>query len=242
VADELQAEMLDEGLTAGERLPTESQLMERFDVSRTVVREATRLLVERGLVDVRPGRGAIVAELDGEPIHAYYLLLLRANRGTFDQFMELRLAFEPEISALAAANRQQLHLDDMLAAISKAAGHLDDQEVCLEADLEFHRAVAHATGNAFFALLMRPINECLRETYTTAFGYLAHQPFTVSEHRAIYDAIEARDAEEARAATRRHLKRVIQSAPELVGEPPASAGGEPARRAFGERAVRGGTT
>ncbi len=79
VAQTLQDEIL--GLAVGERLPTEAELAERFEVSRTVVREATRLLVQRGLVAVSPGRGMTVAAVDGSVIAEQYGLLLRLSEG-----------------------------------------------------------------------------------------------------------------------------------------------------------------
>lgn len=77
VAQTLQDEIL--SLAVGDRLPTEAELAERFEVSRTVVREATRLLVQRGLVTVSPGRGMAVAAVDGSVIAEQYGLLLRLS-------------------------------------------------------------------------------------------------------------------------------------------------------------------
>src|SRR3954447_14512152 len=89
VADALQQEILKAGLNAGDRLPTEPELAESYGVSRTVVREAARLLAQRGLVTVRPGRGMTVAEVDGRVIAEQYGLLMRLSDGTFAQLLEL---------------------------------------------------------------------------------------------------------------------------------------------------------
>src|SRR5689334_1752014 len=111
VAEALQRDIL--GMSVGERLPTEAELAERFDVSRTVIREATRLLVQRGLLSVRPGRGMTVAEVDGRVIADQYGLLLRLSEGSFEQLMELRLVLEVEMAALAAARRTDKQVEEL---------------------------------------------------------------------------------------------------------------------------------
>src|SRR5213080_2656216 len=144
VAAALQEDIL--SLSAGDRLPTEAELVERFDVSRTVVREATRLLVQRGLVTVSPGRGMAVATVDGSVIAEQYGLLLRLGGGSFEQLMELRLVLEVEMAALAAARRtpdqlaQLTELNDRLRVADPSSGEF------LDADLSFHRKIAEASG------------------------------------------------------------------------------------------------
>jgi GntR family transcriptional repressor for pyruvate dehydrogenase complex len=228
VADEIQAEVMAAALRPGQRLPTEAEFTEQFGVSRSVVREATRILVQRGLVDVRPGRGMVVTEVNGDGIIDQYALMLQTNAATFQQLMEMRLVLETEISALSARRRRRHHLDDMRAALAQAQEHRADAEVCLEADLAFHRAVAQATGNPFFAIVTRPINEYLRRAYSQAFAYMAHQDETLREHQRIYDAIAARRSQEARAATRVHLERVMATSAHILGEEGDGASVKPA--------------
>jgi GntR family transcriptional repressor for pyruvate dehydrogenase complex len=219
VADEIQTEVLSARLQPGDRLPTEAELAVRFDVSRSVVREAAKLLIQRGLVDVRPGRGMVVAKRTLDGIVDQYALLLETDAATFHQLMEVRLVLEVEISAVAALSRKAHHLQDMLAALTLAEDHRDDAATCLAADLAFHKAVAQATGNRFFALLTRPINEYLRRAYSHGFADMAHQEATLQEHRRLYEAIAVGDPDAARAATRAHLERVVAAEKELVGAP-----------------------
>jgi GntR family transcriptional repressor for pyruvate dehydrogenase complex len=159
-----------------------------------------------------------VAEMNGDGIADQYALMLSMNAATFQQVMELRLVLEIEVSALSARRRRRHHLDAMGAALARALEHRDDAAVCLDADLAFHRAVAQASGNPFFALVTRPVNEYLRAAYSHAFAYMAHQDETLREHRRIYDAIEAGSVRQARAATRAHLRRVMRTAGHILGE------------------------
>ena len=208
VAQALQEDIL--GLSAGDRLPTEADLVARFGVSRTVVREATRLLVQRGLVTVSPGRGATVAPVNGSVIAEQYGLLLRLGGGSFEQLMEFRLALEIEMTALAAARRtpEQLaglnEINERLRAADPSTGEF------LAADLAFHEGIADASGNPFFGLVVRPVNTFLADTYSTGAGYPSEAGHTVREHLEIAHAIEAGDPARARFAAEDHLRRIAR--------------------------------
>jgi DNA-binding FadR family transcriptional regulator len=224
LADTLQDEIV--GLSPGDRLPTEAELASRFEVSRTVVREAARLLVQRGLVTVRPGRGMVVAEFDGRLIAEQYGLLLRRSEGSFEQLLELRLVLEVEMAVFAAARRTDAHLAELreanrgladAVAVSAARGEF------LDADLRFHEIVARASGNPFFALIVGPVNGFLRDTYRSGDGYSAEAGHTLREHGQIADAIAAGDPSGARFATENHLRRVMRHSARLLNAEPAAA-------------------
>ncbi|HEX4251904.1 MAG TPA: GntR family transcriptional regulator, partial [Pseudonocardia sp.] len=139
LADTLQDEIV--RLSPGDRLPTEVEVAARFDVSRTVVRETARLLVQRGLVTVRPGRGMTVARFDGRLIADQYGLLLRCSEGSFEQLLELRLVLEVEMAVFAAARRTEEHLtalDEANRKLAAALGEPGARAEFLDADLEFH--------------------------------------------------------------------------------------------------------
>ena len=209
VAQALQEDIL--GLSAGDRLSTEAELVERFGVSRTVIREATRLLVQRGLVTVSPGRGTTVAPVNGSVIAEQYGLLLRLGGGSFEQLMELRLALEVEMAALAAARRTP----EQLAGLNEINQRLQAADPSgsefLTADLAFHEGIADASGNPFFGLVMRPVNTFLADTYSTGEGYPSEAGKTVREHLEIARAIEAGDPARARFAAEDHLRRVVRN-------------------------------
>ncbi|MEU5848589.1 FadR/GntR family transcriptional regulator [Saccharopolyspora shandongensis] len=216
VAERLQRDLLEQGLRPGDRLPTEPQLVERYGVSRTVIREAGRILEQRGLVDIRPGRGMTVSTPDGSAIAQHYSLMLGMNAMTFQQLMETRLIIEVEVAALAAARRTEEDLGDLRASLERAERHADDYQVCLEEDMRFHEIVTRAGGNPFFSWFMDPVNTCLRESYKDSRAYLASLPQTFAEHRAILDAIAAGDADAARRSAREHLNRVVSQQDDLV--------------------------
>lgn len=209
VAEALQEDIL--GLAAGDRLPTEAKLVERFGVSRTVIREATRLLVQRGLATVSPGRGMTVAAVDGSVIAEQYGLLLRLGGGSFEELMELRLVLEVEMAALAAARRTRAQLVELGRLNERLQAADPSSTEFLEADLTFHERIAEATGNPFFPLVMRPVNAFLANTYSTGAGYPSEAGNTVQEHLEIAYAIESGDPARARFAAENHLRRIIRN-------------------------------
>ena len=217
LADEIEEHMLEGEFLVDAQLPTETALSANYGVSRQVVREAARLLEDRGLVNIRPGRGMTVAAPDVETIVRRYRSLLRRDRASFVHLMQLRQMIEVDMTALAALNRTEADVARMREVLAQAAEHLDDYSACLEADLAFHLAVAHATQNPFVLTFVQPINLVLRDVYREPIGYLATQANTLREHRAIADAIAGGDADAARAAAALHLSRVVEDAAKLVG-------------------------
>ena len=195
---------------------TETALAETYGVSRQVVREAARLLEDRGLVTIRPGRGMTVAAPGVDTIVRRYRSLLRRDRASFVQLMQVRQMMEVDMTALAALNRTDDDLDRMRGALTQAREHLDDYTACLDADLTFHLAVAQATQNPFVLTFVQPINMALRDVYREPIGYLATQESTLREHGAIADAIARRDPDAARAAAAAHRARVGDDAATLV--------------------------
>lgn len=228
LADEIEEHMLSNGFPTDERLPTETELATTYGVSRQVVREAARLLEDRGLVNIRPGRGMTVAAIDTDAIAQRYRSTLRRDRAGFEQLMELRQMTELDMTALAAEQRTEDDLARMREILDDISTRLDDYVACLDADLEFHMAVAAATQNPFVVAFVQPINTVLRELYREPIGYLATQEDTLREHRAIADAIATGDAAIARTAAAAHLGRVRSDATRLVGAENDAA--EPATR------------
>lgn len=198
-------------------MPTEPEIAAEYGVSRQVVREAARLLEDRGLVEIAPGRGMTIASLDADSIARRYRSVLRRDRSGFEHLMQLRSITEIDLTALAATQRTDDDVEAMRDILDRAAHHLDDFTACLDADLEFHVAVARATANPLVLAFMQPINTALRDVYREPIGYLATQESTLREHRAIADAIADRDESAARVAAAAHLDRVRSDAARLIG-------------------------
>lgn len=216
VASAIQDDLITSRRKPGEQLPTEPELATQYDVSRTVIREAGRLLVERGLVDIRPGRGMVVAEFDGATISRQFSLMLELERATFEDLIELRMSIEVSMAEHAAKRRTEADLAAITATLQEFAAPGIGQQQAVERDLDFHAAVADAAHNPFFLAVANPINDYLRNTYRPSSGYAGARSRTLAEHTAIADAIRDQDPERAGEMARRHLARIMETGQELV--------------------------
>lgn len=207
----LEADIRSGRLKTGDKLPTETALVSRFEVSRTVVREAISRLQASGLVETRHGIGTFVrspkVSEDLFRIPAQDL----ATAADVIALLELRISLESEAASLAAQRREQSHLAALAAALAsfEAAIHADSDAV--PSDFQFHLEVARASGNRYFADLMSYLGTTiiprtrLRTAGDAPEGRLPYLERVHLEHESIYRAIRDRDPEAARAAMRTHL-------------------------------------
>jgi GntR family transcriptional repressor for pyruvate dehydrogenase complex len=195
----------------GEKLPTESEIMAKHGLSRTVVREAISGLQAAGLVETRHGIGTFArASQPG--------LEFRIDPGTIVAvrdvlaMLELRISLETEAAGLAAARRTERQLDLMRDALGVFQASIESGGDTADPDFQFHLQVAYATANAYFADVMShlgmatipssrvPAVEKAIDEVRVQYLRLVNQA-----HEGIYDAILRRDPEGARAAMRAHL-------------------------------------
>lgn len=211
IVSALQADMAEGRLAPGDKLPTEAALMERFDVSRTVVREAISHLQAAGRVATRHGIGTFVTQ-HAEPAPTFRIAPEDfATVADVISLLELRISLESEAASLAAQRRDDASLSAMAAALASFEAAIRADSDAVPSDFQFHMEVARATGNRHFADLMTYLGTVIipRTRLKTAAdapeGRLAYLERVHHEHESIYRAIRERDAEAARAAMRTHL-------------------------------------
>jgi GntR family transcriptional regulator, transcriptional repressor for pyruvate dehydrogenase complex len=194
-------------LRAGDRLPSERELVEKLGVSKTVVREAVRSLATKGLVEVRPGSGIYVRDINSKIMSEPISLLLRARNFTVDDVHEVREVLEVNIVRLAAtrANKKEIKsIEESIEALKA-----DDLTLIEYAkwDVEFHNRLAIASGNPFFSILTNSINEVMLEVRLRALKFGKEQFINdaTEQHTKIFEKIKARDAIGAEEAMREHL-------------------------------------
>jgi GntR family transcriptional repressor for pyruvate dehydrogenase complex len=196
-------------LKAGDQLPAERELALQFGVSRTAVREAVKTLREKGLVEAYPGRGTFVTSDTSNTIRLTLDRMIKAGQveGTL-QLVEVREILEPEIAALAATRADGETLKEMrdAVAIMDRAGR--DPDAYIEADLDFHLALAEAAANPIILSLIDSIVGVLREQRMSIFKVNGGPERGQYHHKRILQAVESRDAGGAREAMRAHLRQV----------------------------------
>jgi GntR family transcriptional repressor for pyruvate dehydrogenase complex len=208
LADVLIVSIREGRLTAGQRLPTEAALVERFGVSRTVVREALSRLKTLGLLESRQGSGAFIRNPDASNAER---LILRpdGSMNAVIQMAEVRRALEAEAAALAAARRTVKSIKKIrgaAAAIEKAVAAGGDG---VEQDVAFHAAIAEATGNPYLLATLAYLNRFLIDaTRVTRANEATRADLAQQvrdEHAAVIAAIEAGDTVAARIAGAAHM-------------------------------------
>lgn len=193
--------------------PIESEICARYDASRSIVREAVKVLNAKGLLIARPRRGTSVRPEKEwnllDPDVLYWMLKRRFSLSLLMDFTRARLAIEPAAAGEAArtATPEQVeHIAEMLARMEEAAqGKLDP----LEADVDFHLSVLEASNNPFFYSMSPVIETALRFSIRFTNRQLRQRFASVEEHARIFRAIEARDQAVAIAETRGLLERAL---------------------------------
>ncbi|WP_198382501.1 FadR/GntR family transcriptional regulator [Roseomonas sp. KE2513] len=211
----LVAEAIAEGRwKLGERLPTERALADTYGVSRNVVREAISRLRADGLVQSRQGVGAFVARTQGTGVLRFDAELL-SDRTTFANVFELRAMLEIQTAGLAAERRSDADLAVIAHAYERMVQESEGKAGGVDADLDFHRAVARATGNAQIAAVVSFLSDQIRETILATrarpdsfVGRIIE--VTLAEHAAIHDAILSGSAIAAKDAMAVHIRNAAQ--------------------------------
>jgi GntR family transcriptional repressor for pyruvate dehydrogenase complex len=207
VAAQLQALMAEQAFKPGEKLPSERELCKLLGVSRTVVREAVRALAARGFLDVRRGGGTLVRAPDSAIVSEMMSVVLRAGGGAvmFSQMQEVRRLLEVEIAGLAAERHTAEDLAEMQAQLDAMQANAADPVQWSAADVAFHAAIAAATHNPLYPILLGSIADLLIEVRLTGSRLSDTPERAYRYHSAIFEQIQARDRNGARAAMLDHL-------------------------------------
>jgi len=207
-------------LRVGDQLPSERELSELFGVSRTAVRDAVNALREKGLVEVRPGKGTFIANVADRSSNAVrdslgLMVGTRLGQGLAD-LIQVRSILEPEIAAIAAACANEEDLETLQSALDIMESGLDNADVFIEADLEFHLALAKATQNPLIPILIDPIIDLLRDQRRRMSMVEGGSERGQFHHRQIFAAMLRRDPVAARKAMTAHMKQVAQDSSALL--------------------------
>lgn len=209
IAEQIEKRILSGELRSGDRLPTERELAEQFHASRTAVREAMKTLAQKGLVDMRPGRGTIV--IDGTSLavrHSLGLMMKVGHASSSASLVEVRGILEPEIAALAAMRATEEQINCLRKAVDVMDASLQQADAFIAADNDFHHALAQGTQNALILALVDSIVDLLSEQRKHIFSVSGGPERGQVHHKRILDAIMRHDAEAAREAMRAHLQQV----------------------------------
>ncbi|HKF04254.1 MAG TPA: FadR/GntR family transcriptional regulator [Candidatus Sulfotelmatobacter sp.] len=209
IVQQIEESIVKGDLKPGDQLPAERELAQRFGVSRTAVREAVKALREKGLVEAYSGKGTFITDGTTQAVRQSLDLMVKIGQAEGSTHLaEVRAILEPEIAALAATRIQDPELATMREAVAVMDRAGQDPEAYIEADLDFHLALAEGAANPLILSLLDSIVGLLREQRLRIFRVPGGPERGQLHHKRILEAVEKRDVEKARQAMRAHLSQV----------------------------------
>lgn len=218
VSDRIAEQLLDrirtKGLSEGDSLPSERELVREFQVSRLACREALAKLQGMGVLKIRHGKGVYLADIRGLSVSPAMLRLLQVRSETSSaDVLEARLIIEPAAAGLAARRASAAEKEALLRQVQDSAKDLADLPLVeraqrfAEEDVSFHQTVAAASGNPVFPLLLKSMHELLLRV---RLEVLILRPDiakrALADHRRIAAAIAANDSQAAAKAMEQHIR------------------------------------
>jgi DNA-binding FadR family transcriptional regulator len=198
-------------LKAGDEMPSERALMERFGVGRPAIREAMQALAGKGLVSISHGERARVLRVTAESIIRQVdlpaQLMLAGSSDSLEHLKSARIFFERGMVREAAARATAADIAALRARLERQRACLGNSEAFIGADMDFHKQIAAITGNPIFAAVSDAMLGWLKAYHTDLLIWSGRESFTLAEHEDIIRAIEKRDPDLAERAMIKHLER-----------------------------------
>ncbi|HSQ74523.1 MAG TPA: FadR/GntR family transcriptional regulator [Bacteroidota bacterium] len=239
IEEQIEMAIRERKLVPGQKLPTEMELCKTFGVSRTVMREALRVLHSRQLILIQKGKGMFVNAMTAASVTDPMSLYLSLN---FDESYVLdvihaRQAIEPSIAALAAEHRTPEQLISMHDNMRKLEVMVPGSPDLAAIDMEFHMLVARASGNLLMPLVVEPIHRLMPKIKLTIYGVVHDAKQSALQYHAnVLAAIEAQDVNGARQAMTDHLlvaehhsRLMLEARKEKQQSVPVTAADEPVK-------------
>jgi DNA-binding FadR family transcriptional regulator len=196
-------------LKPGDRLPSERELVDQFQVSRASIREAISALEMMGLLEVRSGEGTYIRQTNIDSVVAPLAWMLFIEKDTDLELYEARKILEVQAAGLAAERADDDDIAEIFAALEVMRMDLKKQRLGEEADHQFHYAIARGTHNKILFRLMTTISDTMRKTLRSSRSKLYEDKTSpqrlYQEHYSLYEAIKNHDAESAQRLMLDHL-------------------------------------
>ena len=214
VADQIEEAVVSGLLKPGEKLPAERELVGRFDISRRTLREALRIVEQKGLIEIKIGSrgGAFVKDLTTAPISESLALLIRSKKISLRELAEFRVDIESLVAAKAARQATKEDIDSLKDLLVEGETILASKrfnwKAFMEIDQRLHRALARIAQNSIYEFILKTIHENINryyESYLPKDKEIWKQSFL--EMRPLVKAVEDGDAKKAFILAQEHIKR-----------------------------------
>lgn len=201
VVEQIKESIEKEKFLPGDRLPSEREMSEQLSISRSVIREAMSILQTSNIIDVRPGSGVFLKKNTKEQLLNKMNKVLIPGNLNLIALLEVRQGLEAQSAYLAAMRATETDIQEIHSALINLETAVADQKIAAIEDLDFHLAIGKASKNKVLIDLLNLISDSFLETLEeTRSKLMEHNKVNVfiNEHREIYNAIVAGEAEKAR--------------------------------------------
>lgn len=210
-------------LKPGDALPSEARIAASFGVSKPIAREAVRQLSAMGVVRIQQGKVTRVQALNAAPLDSFFRFAVSGSKAGLTEAVELRRILEPQIARLGAERRSPADVARLETILSRMEAALGDAPRWMDADLDFHEAVAAASANTLLDLQIRGLRPVIREVMQIFNARSARTPAdwraTYGRHVDVIDAIRAGDGRAASMAMSRHFEAAEAAIAEIAASP-----------------------
>ena len=213
MVDQIQEAILEGKLKQGDRLPAERELTELFKTSRGTLREALRVLEQKGLIEIKigAGGGALVKKVTTDQMSENLALLIRCERVSLDHLAEFREGVEGLVAELAAERATKKDIAALRALLGRARQHLEEGvhgwNGFIRVDQSFHRALAHISGNPVYIYVLQTVHENIHRYYEKFLpGSKELMKKNYNDLSNIVRAIEHGRSHEARVHIQDHIR------------------------------------
>ena len=205
IADILEKSILEDTLAENGKLPSEMELAKQFNVSRTIVREALKLLKERGLVQMKTGDGSYITRPEASTISGVLNRFIKLDGISDEDIYIIRYTLESTAVRIATEKASVAELDNIEAVINEMEKHKNETELRVQLDCDFHIAIALASKNALLAILIESMTEVLRKVIRRGVTLQGKNEDSIIRYRRILAAMRKRNPDLAEEAMREHL-------------------------------------
>jgi GntR family transcriptional repressor for pyruvate dehydrogenase complex len=218
VVNEIQRVIMSGQLEPGMKLLPERELADELGVSRTVIREAVRILVAKGLLETKPGVGTLVRQVTSDQIVEPLSLLLQAQEEgiSIEHLHQVRHMLEVEIAGLAAMQATEEDIAELQTVLAEMESVTDIPESFAARDADFHRGLAKTTHNPLLIILLDSIRDLMEEVRLLVTRHPDLRKKVMPDHRRILDRVAAKDLDGARQAMEEHLEHARKFQEELL--------------------------
>jgi GntR family transcriptional regulator, transcriptional repressor for pyruvate dehydrogenase complex len=200
--------MFSENYSVGDRLPTEAELLETFDVGRGTLREALRLLETQGLISIGQGRsgGPVIRMPSYDSLARHMANAYCAHSATLGQLLDARTGVEPLVAAEAARNRQGEHLEALKESVTRMGDSTNGKDAFLEENSSFHQLIAEATGNPVYITTVASL-KAVHDGHSAGVGFSPRSLAAAQRrHQNIYEKVANGDPEGAYEEMSQHMQ------------------------------------